>query len=109
MIQAEACEVLTVGLGLFYPSPNIQTRLLSNLLTSASSAEPTQAEPQTDEEVDKIKGMSRNCLQKLIKIGWKKYLDALLVLLSRHPNPSFLLLPPSSQEIQVITVHKFFS
>jgi hypothetical protein len=71
-IQSKACQVLTVGLEVFYPSYSGQSLLLLNLLNRMDSS------------------MER---------GHRRLLDSLINVLCIHKNPSFLLLPPTLEEL----------
>lgn len=71
-IQLKACKVLTVGLEVFYPSYSGQSMLLLNLL---------------------------NRMESSTERGPRRLLDSLLSVLAVHKSPSYLLLPPISDEI----------
>ena len=70
-IQLEACETLTIGFELFYPSHTLQARFVLNLLSLQSHKS-----------------------KKKQHEGYNVLLIQLLDLLTNHPNPSYLLHPP---------------
>eukprot|EP01132_Coremiostelium_polycephalum_P002496 gene2496-3088_t len=95
-IREESCEVLTIGLDLFYPSSldkaNFVFKLLEQvykyrkeeLMSSTSNNSTTKKPPSKLNSKDQ---------------GYSMLLNTVLALLSSHPNASFFALPPLPSEM----------
>ncbi len=82
-IQSEACDVLTVGLEVFYPSHTEQARFILKLLTQSTSV-----------------------VHNELGIGSKMLLHSLFDVLVNHRSPSYLVLPPSDDEMDAAGMEK---
>jgi len=132
-LRLEACETLTVGLGLFYPTYVAQARLLLNLLSlvdhssaassnssstvaNAASTSSTTASTWTTiaSMVPQANGgqvaatnsppHANRYIGIVTNSGYRLLVDALLNLLADHPSASYLVLPPSAAELGRNTV-----
>ncbi|EGG14125.1 putative ubiquitin-protein ligase [Cavenderia fasciculata] len=92
-IIEESCEVLTIGLDLFYPTSLNKANFVFNLLEQVMNQRQNQS-TQTQSTV-KTNNMKSNQQNR----GYSMLLNSVLSLLANHPNASFFSLPPLCSEL----------